>query len=83
MVRGETVSVDVGTVITDYDFAEEIRPEITITENGLNATVQIGGHDGTPCQVVFDLKSTSKEDLASQFAGWSEIFAKAAEVAEK
>jgi hypothetical protein len=73
------MSVDVGTVITDYSWSNECRPIITITEDQLAATVQVGeGHDVHP--IIFEMKASSKEFLADQMQGWCEIFGKAAEI---
>lgn len=72
-------SIDVGIVITDYSWSEKIRPIITIDENRESAHIQLGdGPDVYP--VTFEIKANSKEDLADQMQGLSEIFAKAAEV---
>jgi hypothetical protein len=73
------MSIDVGTVITDYSWCEKSRPTITIDEKRTNATVQIGnGWDVVP--VVFEVRASDTEDLALQMSGLGELFQKAAEV---
>lgn len=71
--------IDVGTVITDYSWAEKSRPIITIDEQQKIAHVQLGdGPDVYP--ITFEIVGSSREDLSNQMQGLSEIFAKAAEI---
>jgi hypothetical protein len=71
----------VGILITDYDWAETHRPIVTIEENFRSVHVQIGNGPGVH-PVTFELTATNRDDLHNQLKGWSEIFAKAAEVVE-
>ena len=81
-IRKTSNTIDVGTVITDYSWAECSRPIVTIDDTRTKATVQIGdGQDVHP--VVFELTGSSTEDLVSQLAGFGDIFAKAAEVSSR
>jgi hypothetical protein len=73
------MTIDVGTVITDYSWSETRRPIITIDEKQTIANVQLGdGPDVYP--IIFEITGGSKDDLADQMRGLSEVFAKAAEV---
>jgi hypothetical protein len=73
------MTIAVETLITDYSWCEASRPIITIDEKQEIANVQLG--DGPDVQpIIFEIRGSSKADLASQMQGLSEIFAKTAEV---
>lgn len=72
-------SMYVGILITDYDWSETHRPIVTIEKDFKSVHVQIGDGPGVH-PVTFELAATNKDDLFNQLKGWSEIFAKAAEV---
>jgi hypothetical protein len=75
-------SIKVGTFITDYSWADRIRPIITINEDESTAHTQLGdGSYGHP--VTFELKGVDRNDLIEQLKGLSEIFAKAAEIVSR
>lgn len=69
-------NVSVSTVITDYDWADDSRPILTIDESCKGVHVQVGDVDRAP---YFGVSASSIEDLAGDLEGWSEIFKRAAE----
>jgi hypothetical protein len=71
------MTIDVATVITDYDWNEKSRPILTIASDGKSATLQIGGSNYS---ALVEFVGVSVVDLRQQFDGYVEIFQKAVEV---
>jgi hypothetical protein len=71
------MTIDVATVITDYDWSEKSRPILTIASDGKSATLQIGGSNYSS---LIEFSGVSVVDLRQQFEGYVEIFQKAVEV---
>ncbi len=69
--------ISVETVIVDYTWTRETRPEITLDQSQKHAYVKLG--DGPDCS-SFELVAVNKEDLIDQLNGLSQMFAKAASV---
>ena len=69
--------ISVETVIVDYTWAQETRPEITLDQSQKHAYVKFG--DDPDCS-SFELAAVNKEDLIDQLNGLSQMFAKAAKV---
>jgi hypothetical protein len=70
------VSVDIATIITDYDWSDTSRPILTIADDRKSAVLQIGAKEYAP---IFEISASSVEDLRNQFEGFVEIFQKAVE----
>lgn len=70
------MSIDVSTIVTDYDWAETHRPSLTIASDRKSALLQVGplaSHS-----VVIESKTPL--DLRLQLEGFRDIFAKAVEL---
>lgn len=69
--------ISVETVIIDYTWTHETRPEITLDQSQKHAYVKLG--DGPDCS-SFELVAVNSEDLIDKLNGLSQMFAKAADV---
>jgi hypothetical protein len=71
------MTIDVATVITDYDWAEESRPLMTIANDGMSGMLQVGPPNDS---LFIEFGGVSVVDLRQQLEGYVEIFQKAVEV---
>ena len=67
-------NASVSTVITDWDWAEDARPELQISENDRMSELHIGG------KFVADIDGEDKEDLLKKMESYRDIFAEGAKL---
>ena len=70
-----SMSVDIETTITDYDWAEKSRPILTIREDRKSACLHVGGFENAP---FVEWDGNTVEDLKNQIDGMAELFQAAA-----
>lgn len=72
------MTVDISTVVTDWDWAEDIRPEIRLPEaDGKHFATLSASRQPQPPELEL---SGERDDLASQLEGYAEIFTVAAQL---
>lgn len=71
--------VDVETTFTDYEWNETSRPILTIAQDGLSATIHVGGMKSLAGDCRIELESKEPSDLLSQLEGYRDIFTAAAD----